>query len=475
MKTRNLIIALVLASAFSMAPHSQSIAQTTGSTDETPVAASAPTAVPLLVPYPGAAIANDGKPVTGETGLTFQIYKDEVGGEAVWTETQTVAIDPTGHYRVQLGATNPNGLPSDLFATGEARWLAVQIAGQNPQPRVLIASVPYALKAADAATLGGLPASAFALAGRGNLTVATGPSPVTSNATTDVTTTGGTANNLAKFSGSSTIVDSILFDNGTEIGIGTSFPAATLDVRGTTNLHGGASVYNESTATTSAGSHSYGLDFLSSVYDSSTKAAVKPLLEFRAEPTGNDTATPGSTLNLLSSNGIAGATETGFYFNANGTINFAPGQTFPGGTGTGTITGVTAGTALTGGGTTGNVTLNLNLNQVPLLTTNNSFTGNQTVNGNLTVTGSIYAGLVSGTVSAGTVNATNAFDLGGQPFAFGSFASSNVYLGFAGNSSATNTGGGNNRQRCRHPILQHFWRQQHRQRLRCALLQHHGL
>jgi hypothetical protein len=44
--------------------------------------------------------------------------------------------------------------------------------------------------------------------------------------------------------------------------------------------------------------------------------------------------------------------------------------------GTGTITGVTAGTALTGGGTGGNVTLNLNTAEVPLLATNNLFTGN---------------------------------------------------------------------------------------------------
>jgi hypothetical protein len=44
--------------------------------------------------------------------------------------------------------------------------------------------------------------------------------------------------------------------------------------------------------------------------------------------------------------------------------------------GTGTITGVTAGTALTGGGTSGNVTLNLNTSQVPLLAANNVFTGN---------------------------------------------------------------------------------------------------
>jgi hypothetical protein len=52
--------------------------------------------------------------------------------------------------------------------------------------------------------------------------------------------------------------------------------------------------------------------------------------------------------------------------------------------GTGTVTGVTAGTDLTGGGTSGNVTLNLNttaLNSVyPELATSNTFSGMQTIN-----------------------------------------------------------------------------------------------
>ena len=59
----------------------------------------------------------------------------------------------------------PDGLPLQLFATGAARWLGVQAEGQAEGPRVLLASAPYALKAADAETLGGLPVSAFALVG----------------------------------------------------------------------------------------------------------------------------------------------------------------------------------------------------------------------------------------------------------------------------------------------------------------------
>ena len=132
-------------------------------------------------------------PLTGEKIITFLIYKDEQGGEPLFAETQTVTPDPSGQYKVQLGASLSNGIPIDLFASGEARWLEVQIAGEQPQPRVLLVSVPYALKAADAATLGGLPASAFALAGINAVANMTSAA-ITPDAASTVTTTGGTAN-----------------------------------------------------------------------------------------------------------------------------------------------------------------------------------------------------------------------------------------------------------------------------------------
>ena len=301
----------------------------------------------------------------GDLGVTFLIFKDEQGGEPLWAETQTVAVDASGRFKVHLGGSTPSGLPGDLFSTGEARWLEIQMAWHNPQPRVLLASVPYALKAADAATLGGLPASAFVLAGTGSRTATAAASPaIVPDVVSTVTTTGGTANNLAKFSGTSTIVNSILFDNGTEVGIGTSTFTTTLDVNGTAlvsgalTANGGATIGGSlalpalGTATASAGFNSQLIKIETSAYNSSTQAAVDPRFEWQAVEKGNNTSAPSATLNLLSSTTTAGATNTGFSFNPNGTINFALGQTFPG-TGAGTITGVTPGTALTGGGTTG--------------------------------------------------------------------------------------------------------------------------
>jgi hypothetical protein len=144
-------------------------------------------------------------------------------------------------------------------------------------------------------------------------------------------------------------------------------------------------------------------------------------------PKANDTATPTATLNLLSSTTNANATETGFSFNANGTINFAAGQTFPG-TGDGTITEVTAGTDLTGGGTSGHVTLNLDTMKIPTLATANSFIGTQTI-----LTGDLNLPATT-SASSGVIN------IGGVAFLHGyKSGSTNVFVGGAGNFKATGT------------------------------------
>ena len=247
MKVPNTLLALGLMAGVSSVAH-LSFAQTAALKPATPIAASAPTAVPALIPYSGAVVAPDGKTFAEKAGVTFQIYKDEVGGEALWTETQTVAVDSTGHYQVQLGAANPNGLPTDLFASGEARWLEVQIAGKAAQPRVLLVSVPYALKAADATTLGGLPASAFALAHPASQAAAAISPAITPNVTSNVTTTGGTLGYVPEFSGASSIVDSPIFVNTSgEVGIGTATPSATLDVNGAGLFEDGLTVDGSTT------------------------------------------------------------------------------------------------------------------------------------------------------------------------------------------------------------------------------------
>ena len=119
---------------------------------------SAAAVVPHLVNYSGRAVDAQGKTVTGIAGITFSIYKDQYEGAPLWSETQNVTADAKGNYTVQLGASKSEGLPLELFSSGEARWLGVRVNEDEEQPRVLLLSVPYALKAADAQTLGGLTA-----------------------------------------------------------------------------------------------------------------------------------------------------------------------------------------------------------------------------------------------------------------------------------------------------------------------------
>jgi len=332
-----------------------------------PAAAQVP---PPLIQFSNLATDEGGNTLSGVVGITFSLYNGQRGGEALWTEMQNnVQLDSTGHYSVQLGITQPNGVPTALFTTGEARWLGVQIAQQIEQPRVLLLSVPYALKAGDAATIGGLPPSAFVLAGQPNSAASTyvteaasGPSaaPPSGAAVTGT----GTVNFVPLWDSTSNIINSVLFQSGTgstaRIGVNTATPASTLDVKGAGTIRGTLSLPAAGTATPTKGANSQPLNLGASAFNSTTSAAVNQTFQWQAEPAGNDTNTPSGTLNLLFGAGATKPAETGLHIASNGQIVFVSGQTFPG-TGTGTITGLTTagGSGLAGGGTSG--TLNLSV------------------------------------------------------------------------------------------------------------------
>jgi hypothetical protein len=326
------------------------VAQETASTATSPSSsASATPSVPRLIRFSGTAKDLDGKPLSGTVGITFLLYSDEVGGSPLWLETQNVQPDSTGRYSVQLGATLPDGLPPDLFASVVARWLGVQISGQAEQPRVLLLSVPYALKAGDAETVGGLPASAFVLATGGS---ATAPTSTTSTKTaaapnaasknsppTNPDVTGkGTIDYIPMWDTTSDIIDSIIFQKSSEIGINTTAPAATLDVDGKTDIRDTLTLY------------------------------------------------PKTTDNTLAVNGTA------FKVSSTGEVTFISGQTFPG---AGTITGVTtaSGSGLSGGGTTGTLSLKVpSAGITNAMLADSKITLNASTAGGLTVPGAMTLG-----------------------------------------------------------------------------------
>jgi trimeric autotransporter adhesin len=298
--------------------------------------ATAPTSVvPQLVNFSGKAIGPEDRPVSGVAGITFSIYKDQYEGAPLWMETQNVTADAEGNYSVQLGATKPQGLPLDLFSTGEARWLGVRINNGEEQPRVLLLSVPYALKAADAQTLGGLPASAFALAAPASGGSVVGVSAASSAAAgVEPALAGtGTADYIPLWTNGTTLGNSVLFQVGTgstaKIGINTTTPSSTLGVNGAATI-GGLTLPAAGTATATSGSISHPLNLVASTFNSSTSKAVNQTFRWQTEPTGNDTSSPGGTLNLLFGSGSSTPTETGLRVASNGQITFAAGQTFPG-------------------------------------------------------------------------------------------------------------------------------------------------
>ena len=119
-------------------------------------------APPIYLPFDGIVVDEFGTPRTGNISLVFSLYEDKVDGVPVWVEVQPVMLGPDGSYQVLLGGAS-GGVPADPFVSGVARWLGVQPEGMPEGPRSRLLSVPYAAKAADADTVGGLPASSFIL------------------------------------------------------------------------------------------------------------------------------------------------------------------------------------------------------------------------------------------------------------------------------------------------------------------------
>jgi hypothetical protein len=394
---------------------------------------SATVSVPRLIRFSGTLVDGRGWPITTSVPVVFAIYSQPDGNERpLWQETQQISPGSKGSFTALLGSTSPTGIPVEIFKSGESQYLAVKPDGEPEQPRVLLVSVPYALKASDAATLGGLPPSAFALAGARPAVTATSTSQIVPDANSNVTTPGGTTGFLPVFTGTTTVGNSILFSSATGIGVGdVPNSTAVFDVSGKSIWRGLLNVSRAGNATSSGGFDSFPMFFQASSYNSSTKTPVLPAFQWQAEPTGNNTASPGATFNLLASATGGTPAETGMFFNTDGTINFAPGQTFPG-AGKGTITGVTAGTDLLGGGTSGNVTLSLNTSKlvtgvtaglgltgggtagavtlavdttkVPTLTDNPTFTGTITANSKIAGKPAIAA---NGTNGAYGISATS--------------------------------------------------------------------
>ena len=117
-------------------------------------------AVPQKVSYQGYLTDSGGNPVNGPVSIVFYIYNVNAGGAALWSETQSVAVN-NGIYSVILGSVTPINLQFN-----EQYYLGVKVgADAEMTPRQALTSTPYSIraeKANDADTVDGSHATAFA-------------------------------------------------------------------------------------------------------------------------------------------------------------------------------------------------------------------------------------------------------------------------------------------------------------------------
>jgi hypothetical protein len=321
------------------------------------IAQPAQTVVPQLIRYSGVAPNRTGEVVEA----VFRIYASRQGGDAIWTETQRVQVGADGKYNVLLGAASEGGLPQAVFAAGQGQWLGISIEQAEETPRTKLAAVAYAMKAADAETLGGVAAASYVTQAQlASTTQALGAIARTEQSNQrvvpDTAPSGsGTTGYLPRWTSASVLGNSALFQSGTgattELGIGTATPATTLDVNGAATLRGAVGVPSQGNATPALGYSSWPVNLNGSVYDSTSGAPVPQTFSWEVAPFENDTAVAQGYLAL---NFAAGANPPKqiLAINSVGQIAFAPGQYFPGVAGlplantftaTQTITGVSTG------------------------------------------------------------------------------------------------------------------------------------
>jgi len=371
-----IVLALpVLSLCLALAGHSRAFAQEPSQTPDS-VSPAPALIVPQQVRFAAKLPARSGDTVEA----VFRIYAAAEGGEPLWAETQHVAIAEDGAYSVLLGAASPTGLPQSVFAGGAARWLAVCVDQGPESERVLLSSVPYAMKSADAESLAGHAASEFVTQAQlAQLTEAgsvTAPQPTPASNLVPNVSGSGTTGTIPIWTGALAQGNSLITQLASKIGINQVAPASTLDVGGSANVAGNLSLPILANATVAAGQRSQLIEFSSSSYSSSTKAPVTSTFKIISNFVGNNTANPAAQLEFHYQPTPTSASLNVLSIAGNGVITFSPSQTFPG-----AIKSVSATSPITAATTAGAVALGLDttalettLNTIyPQLATGNTF------------------------------------------------------------------------------------------------------
>ncbi|MDB4954865.1 MAG: hypothetical protein JWO36_2434 [Myxococcales bacterium] len=111
-----------------------------------------------------ARLADNGTPITGPHDLVLGLFDAATGGTALWTESRIgVQVPADGVLYLDLGSVTT--LDASVFG-GAKKYLEITLDGVVSNPRVLIESVPYAIRAGvctDSEKLMSRPASDFQL------------------------------------------------------------------------------------------------------------------------------------------------------------------------------------------------------------------------------------------------------------------------------------------------------------------------
>ncbi|HKX60672.1 MAG TPA: tail fiber protein [Verrucomicrobiae bacterium] len=131
--------------------------------------------VPPLINYQGQVLGADGSPLaTGDYELTFRIFDAAEGGALIWGPLVLDGAGGVGHgpkipvvqgyFNVMLGPVDAASRQLSGAFQAASRFLEIKVGTNNPiSPRQQILSAPYAVNAANAATVSAGGVSTLAL------------------------------------------------------------------------------------------------------------------------------------------------------------------------------------------------------------------------------------------------------------------------------------------------------------------------
>ena len=103
--------------------------------------------IPWHINYQGYLTDDSGNPINDTLSMTFGIWDAASGGTEVWNEPQNVEVR-NGLFNLILGTVN--SIPTNIFSSGDSRWLELTVDAQTLSPRTEITSVGYAYRAVKA-------------------------------------------------------------------------------------------------------------------------------------------------------------------------------------------------------------------------------------------------------------------------------------------------------------------------------------